>query len=217
MKRWFAVLCFSLSLAAQAFSGQATDDAFAALLAMPGAAQQRGYWEHIEAPADFSGETENDLIAYLGKTQKAGADFNAYRHFGTLLHHAIRDGQMKTAFWLLAHGADPRKTLKGGADDALALAERYKRNALIKLLRGKYEMTLPEPKKENPPLPDPERLNLAYNTPAEIELARKLVNNFSWQVNSSKAEVAQAQWKKWQGFRAKMPAAAYAVFIFLSD
>ena len=130
----------------QAFSGQQTDQAFAALLSMSGAGPEQGTWKFPPAE-DFEGDTEAALVGYLARKQKAGADFNAYRHLGTLLHHAIRADMVATAKWLLAHGADPRKTVLQGGQDALGLSVTYKRNELVRLLQTQYGMAQPAPRK----------------------------------------------------------------------
>jgi len=84
--------------------GQATDEAFAALLSMPGAEPQNGSWI-FEPPPEFEPRTEANLIRWLTKKKKQGADFNAQRHFGTLLDHALRSHLERTALWLLDNGA----------------------------------------------------------------------------------------------------------------
>lgn len=84
-------------------SGQATDEAFAALLSMPGAEPQNGSWI-FETPPEFESKTEDNLILWLNKKKKQGADFNAQRHFGTLLDHALRSHLERTALWLLKNG-----------------------------------------------------------------------------------------------------------------
>jgi len=132
-------LCLSLPLA-QAANNRATDAAFAALLSMPGAEPETGSWNTPE-PDGVSVDSEKALIAYLALQQKAGGDFNAYRHNGTLLHHAIRAGKPATALWLLQHGADPK--LKAEGADALELSVRYKLPQVRKVLLEKYSMTLP--------------------------------------------------------------------------
>ncbi len=137
-----AVLLLWLSQPALGFSGQQTDQAFAALLSMPGAGPEQGTWDFPPAE-DFEAKSETALIAYLAKKRKASADLNAYRHLGTLLHHAIRAGQVATAQWLLAHGADPRKKVLQGGQDSLGLAETYQRSELVRLLQTHYGMALP--------------------------------------------------------------------------
>ena len=109
---------------------------------MPGAGPEQGSWD-FPPVGDFEASSEKALIAFLAKKQKAGADINAYRHLGTLLHHAIRAGQVATAQWLLAHGADPRKKVLQGGQDALGVAETYERSELIRLLQTKHGMALP--------------------------------------------------------------------------
>lgn len=132
-------LCLSLPLA-NAANNRATDAAFAALLSMPGAEAETGSW-NFPAPEGFSDDDEKSLIAYLSRQQKAGGDFNAYRHHGTLLHHAIRAGKPATALWLLQHGADPR--LKAEGSDAMELSVRYKLPQVRKALAEKYGMAPP--------------------------------------------------------------------------
>lgn len=109
---------------------------------MPGAGPEQGSWD-FPPVEDFEASSEKALIAFLAKKQKAGADINAYRHLGTLLHHAIRAGQVATAQWLLAHGADPRNKVLQGGQDALGVAETYERSELIRLLEIKHGMALP--------------------------------------------------------------------------
>lgn len=113
---------------------RATDAAFAALLSMPSAKPEHGSWS-FPPRDDFKPSGEANLIADLARQQKAGADVNAYRHQGTLLHHAIRAGLDQTAAWLLAHGADPRLPETDSGQDALALAVSRKRPAVAALLR----------------------------------------------------------------------------------
>jgi hypothetical protein len=84
-------------------SGQTTDEAFAALLSMPGAEPQNGSWI-FATPPEFEPRTEDNLIRWLKKKKKQGADFNAQRHFGTLLDHALRSKLERTALWLLDNG-----------------------------------------------------------------------------------------------------------------
>ena len=145
-----AVLLVWLSQPALAFSGRQTDQAFAALLSMPGAGPEQGSWDFPPA-GDFEATSETALIAFLTKKQKAGADLNAYRHLGTLLHHAIRAGQVATAQWLLAHGADPRKKVLESGQDALGLAETYQRSELVRLLQTRYGMK--QPRRPSAPSP----------------------------------------------------------------
>ncbi|MBK9614350.1 MAG: hypothetical protein IPO35_02130 [Uliginosibacterium sp.] len=62
-----------------AYSGEATDAAFAALLAMPGAEPETGSWDFPRLE-DFKADSEASLIRYLARMKKEGADLNAYRH-----------------------------------------------------------------------------------------------------------------------------------------
>lgn len=136
-------ILFSHVIPALAFNPAATDAAFAALLSMPSAKSETGNWT-FPVPVDFRGKSESELITYLAKQQARGADFNAYRHFGTLLHHAIRAKLTKTAFWLLDHGANPRKKLLNGTDDALSLSLQYKQNTLLTALVEKHGLVPPK-------------------------------------------------------------------------
>ncbi len=130
---------------ALAFLPTPTDDAFDALLSMPTAKPSEGEWEII-APDDFSPEDEAALIRYLAVQVKRGAKVNAYRHFGTCLHHAIRAGLNSTALWLLGHGADPAIHVQGEERDALQLAVTYRRwNVLEALLRSPPYAQMPPP------------------------------------------------------------------------
>lgn len=71
-------------------------------------------------PQGFAGAdaSEADLIDYLARQRKLGADLNTYRHKGTPLHHAIRSGMHRTAAWLLKNGANPLLTIQEGAPSA---------------------------------------------------------------------------------------------------
>ena len=116
-----------------------TDDAFDALLSLP-----QGLPEGGEFPASHpDGITdEATLRAALENDLAAGADLNASRHGGTLLHHALRANLQDTSLWLLAHGADPRREVQDdrssepGGRDALQLAIVFRRwRAVDALLR----------------------------------------------------------------------------------
>lgn len=146
--RFLCCSLLSLTLVAgnaMAANPRATDAAFAALLSMPSAKPAQGAWNFPE-PDGFEATSETALIAYLARQQKAGADVNAYRHHGTLLHHAIRAGTVKTATWLLEHGADPKLAVRGSGEDALALSVKYKRGPLAKMLQEKYGMVAGTPR-----------------------------------------------------------------------
>jgi hypothetical protein len=98
-----------------------TEEAFAALLQMPGPPD-------VWRPESSDGTTpmsQDELIAALADWKQQGANFNAYRHKGPLLHHALRLDQQKIALWLLRHGAEPTQTIELssiGKADALGLA-----------------------------------------------------------------------------------------------
>lgn len=118
----------------------ATDQAFAALLSMHSAAPENGRWD-FEQPADFQAESETELISWLAKAKRKGADLNAYCHMGTLLHHAIRSGLEDTAIWLLKNGADPKQKVMGTEQDAATLAYERKRKRVAAFLhQAPYRM-----------------------------------------------------------------------------
>lgn len=208
-----------LSTAANAFSGDATDNAFAALLSMPGAEPEQGYWD-FPKPEDLPAANETTLIAYLAKQLKAGADPNAYRHLGTLLHHAIRAGQQRTAIWLLAHGADPRKTLQGGTDTALTLGVRYKRKKVLQALKSTYGLvpdTTPASSAKPPPQPvDARRIaSLTFGSPADDKLARDSMRRLAISVTSynpqpDQVAASEAAVGQWTALAARLSPQVYA-------
>lgn len=115
----------------------ATNKGFQALFSMPQAKPEEGEWS-VEPPKGFNPETESELIRWLARQRKDGADFNQVRHQGTLLHHAVRSGLTKTALWLIANGSDVLKPLNDTSDskDALSIAIEYRRWPIIdKLLQ----------------------------------------------------------------------------------
>jgi hypothetical protein len=112
---------------------QATIAAFEALLSLPQIQPPESGWEH-RAPPEFVVDGSDDeavLLDWLEEQKKLGADLNAMRHGGTMLHHVIRAGMVDTATWLLDNGADP---LKEGEYDALELALIYQQDAVFDLL-----------------------------------------------------------------------------------
>ncbi len=119
---------------AESPTATATDDAFGALLAMPGAQPKEGGWIVPQEAA----KDETELVARLQELKKAGARFDAVRHGGTLLAHAIRAGKDRTALWLLRNGADPRKVLAKGDENADDLARRYQRTSVVAVLERRY-------------------------------------------------------------------------------
>ena len=129
------LLCFFE--VARAESGDATDAAFAALLAIPGGQPREGGWI-IPEQAEPTPKSEKVLISRLFKLKKEGANFNAIRHRGTLLAHAIRAGKDRTAVWLLHNGADPKHVLFSNDSTAYDLALQYKRTAVVKVLLDQY-------------------------------------------------------------------------------
>ncbi|RZU45351.1 hypothetical protein EV700_2171 [Fluviicoccus keumensis] len=165
------------STAAHAENGDATDRAFAALLTQPAAAPQTGRWILPDAD-DYQGWNEDRLIRWLAAQQKAGANFNAYRHFGTLLHHAIRAGLDRTALWLLQQGADPRLKLQSSASagnlDALELARDRNRPRIVKALQAPpFNMALPKPPAVRPT--SPATGSPAPAIPADVPAVRRFV------------------------------------------
>ncbi len=134
-------LCVTAALGAHAaptVSDDATEAAFNALLSLP-----QGLGEQDAFPVQSSDEPPTDqrsLQAALQKALDEGADLNAFRHFGTLLHHALRANLQDTALWLLAHGADPRLEVRaddgktGDGNDALQLAIVYRRWRVVDAL-----------------------------------------------------------------------------------
>lgn len=144
MRHWIVLLVCGLA-AASTFGGevpanlkarQATIRAFDALLAHEGATPPNSEWQHT-APQDYETATtdlegEEALVAYLARQKAAGADFNAIRHEGTLLHHALRAGFEYTAQWLLDQGGDPLQ----GSFDSLVLAIQYRRWYVAEQLLG---------------------------------------------------------------------------------
>lgn len=213
------VMALSLLLvciAANAFSGDATDNAFAALLSMPGAEPAEGFWD-FPKPDDLPVANQAALIAYLAKQQKAGADFNAYRHGGTLLHHAIRAGQDRTAIWLLAHGADPRKTLQGGTDTAVTLSANYKRDKVLKVLGSVYGLatTVIRPAPPEAPVDAARIASLSFGSPSDDKLAREYMRKLAISVSSydSKPEqlaASEAAIAGWSALAARLKPEIYA-------
>jgi hypothetical protein len=216
---WF-LLFLMASGQALAFSGAATDDAFAALLSMPGAEPASGYWK-FDTPADFEAKTETQLVAYLAKKQKMGADFNAYRHYGTLLHHAIRAGQTTTAFWLLEHGADPQKPLQGGTQDALSLSQTYKQGKLAQVLQKKYGLQLATQKPTYRKIAiavDLRTLSLDKISQADRAQFSELLQTTAWQVRDAPVSPVEAKnaleaRKNWTSFKAQLQPGVYAALM----
>lgn len=118
-------------------SAEATDAAFGTLLSMPGTKPTQGQWIIPDKyAAEFADEPE--LIERLKQLKKQGADFNALRHRGTLLAHAIRAGLDRTALWLLRNGADPKHVLFDATTTAYDLARQYQRSVVVKVLESAY-------------------------------------------------------------------------------
>lgn len=205
-----------LCVAANAFSGEATDNAFAALLSMPGAEPAEGFWD-FPKPDDLPAANESALIAYLAKQQKAGADFNAYRHEGTLLHHAIRVGRDRTAVWLLAHGADPRKTLLGGTETAVTLSVGYKRDKVSKVLGSVYGLRAAVVRSAPHQAPvDAARIaSLSFASPSDDKLAREYMRKLAISATSyapkpEQSAASEAAVAGWNALAARLKPEIYA-------
>ena len=143
------VLMCLLAYPVQAANERATIRAFEALLSLPQTQPEEGVWGH-EAPPGFEGTDESALIEWLKTQKKAGADFNEVRHFGTMLHHAIRGQLEETALWLINNGADPLRTVEDGVHpDALALAVKYRLWSLVEKLLKLSSVRAPERAKQH--------------------------------------------------------------------
>jgi len=125
---------------ASAYSAEATDAAFGALLSMPGTQPTQGQWI---VPEEYAAEIadEAELIEQLRQSKRRGADFNALRHRGTLLAHAIRAGLDRTALWLLKNGADPRHVLFDRSTTAYDLALKLQRPDIARVLERDHGFT----------------------------------------------------------------------------
>ena len=140
--RALLTVALALSLPALAKPG-ATGRALDALLSMPSAQPTNGGWGD-QAPDGFDANnaTEKDLIDFLNEQKNQGAKFNTRRHFGTILHHAIRSRMEETTLWLLQNGADPSLTVNetageslGGRPDAMGIAIRVGAWSVVDKLR----------------------------------------------------------------------------------
>jgi hypothetical protein len=131
-----AALLINTANAQTLATGAATDAAFAALLAMPGTQPIEGGW--IIPPQDKpTPEDETELIERLKALKQAGAQFDAKRHGGSLLAHAIRAGKEQTALWLLRQGARTSDVVLDG-QTAHQLALQYQRTAVARVLEERY-------------------------------------------------------------------------------
>jgi hypothetical protein len=212
---------------------EATYEAFSALLLMPGAEPESGWWEiswpegfKLEPGQESGDESEARLIAYLAEKKKAGADFNAYRYSGTLLHHAIRAGFTKTALWLLENGADPNKTVKGDGAHALDLGIRYKRDELARLLQERYGLKTKQivtvTRSTDKADADPRTLPVDNLSASDIEWARRILERTRQDVLYSRSnpdypkthpeiiQKAQERLKQWADFVSRLPPGVYA-------
>ena len=162
LRLWiFAILLgslFGVINPVSAASAEATDAAFGALLSMAGTKPAQGKW--IIPDKYASGfDDESELIERLKTLKKQGADFNAMRHRGTLLAHALRAGLDQTALWLLRNGAKPKPVVFDNATTtAYDLARQYKRSAVLRGLESDFGFRAPrqtsgETKKAANPIP----------------------------------------------------------------
>jgi hypothetical protein len=216
-RRLLILVCLLvMPVVANAFSGDATDAAFAALLSQKGAEPETGYWD-FEVPEDFHASNENELIAYLAKQQKLGADFNAYRHFGTLLHHAIRAGKEKTAIWLLNHGADANKNLQSNGSNGsnvVQLSFEYKREGVLAALKKKLGADYVAKYTPKPYVYDDGKPKLPkqYESDADYAATRAVLERLSWYDSYSKKtrleQYAEAK-QTWDNAVAAMPKGVY--------
>ncbi len=205
-----------LSAAAEApaadYPGKHTDKAFAALLSMPGAAPAYGVWD-FPRPADFTPGDETALIRYLAVQLDAGADVNARRHLGTLLHHAIRAGLTATANWLLDHGADPLLGVDYEAPNALALARKYGRDVIATRLRDEFHV--PEVAQSGmraavpvqPALPEQIALALAQGDERALQPARQVLQTAGYYEPPAATEAstrAASERARWNALEAQL-------------
>lgn len=143
LRFWVFVMVFGGILGgvgpSNAGSAEATDAAFGALLSMPGTKPVQGKWVIPDNYA-VAFDDESELIEHLKVLKKLGADFNAMRHRGTLLAHAIRAELLdRTALWLLRNGALPKPVLFDDATTtAYDLARRYERSVVVRALEKDF-------------------------------------------------------------------------------
>jgi hypothetical protein len=181
-----------------AHSAEATDAAFGILLSRPGTKPKEGQWI---IPDKYAGEftSEPELIDRLRQLKKQGADFNALRHRGTLLAHAIRSGLDRTALWLLRNGADPKHVLFDTSTTAYDLARTYQRPVVLKVLESDYGFSSLKP----PPVAT--NATAAALKPA---IPRSKVDEAAALMTSSYPDKAQQQ--AWQRFASTLSEAEFA-------
>jgi hypothetical protein len=149
LRLWLFVMVFGGILGwagpSNAGSAEATDAAFGALLSMPGTKPTQGKWIIPDQYA-VAFDDESELIEHLKTLKKQGADFNAMRHRGTLLAHAIRAELLdRTALWLLRNGALPKPVLFDDATTtAYDLARRYERYVVVRALEKDFGFGAPK-------------------------------------------------------------------------
>lgn len=149
LRLWLLVMVFGAMLGgagpSNAGSAEATDAAFGALLSMPGTKPTQGKWIIPDKYA-VAFDDESELIEHLKALKKQGADFNAMRHRGTLLAHAIRAELLdRTALWLLRNGALPKPVLFDDATTtAYDLARRYERSVVARALEKDFGFRAPK-------------------------------------------------------------------------
>lgn len=179
---------------------EATDAAFGALLLMPGAQPTQGRWIVPEEYAEtFS--SESGLIDRLRQLKGQGADFNATRHRGTLLAHAIRAGLDRVALWLLRNGANPKRVLSDRETTAYDLAREYQRSAVLEVLEKKHGF--------GPRKPPPARVNPVAIEPAapasKVDEALALISRLT-----AASYPDEAQQQTWRRFASTLSEAEFA-------
>ena len=201
-----ALACLAAIHLARADPGSATDAAFAALLAMPGAQPKEDGWVIPEQALPVP-RNEDELIARLQSAQKAGAQWDAKRHRGTLVAHAIRAGKERTAIWLLRNGAKARQILSGENTTAYELARRYERTHVVQELERRYGFKPPTssaapsvPLKVQAPAPATTSVPLSRSQQAKALMHKLLPTHVA---------TAQAQ-QEWQRFAATLSDDEYA-------
>lgn len=137
IKKLISAFVLTIACSAAWANPLSTKTAFDALFSMTAEQQPEGF--ATSPPEGFIGESadESELINFLSMQRIQGADFNAYRHQGTLLHHAIRSGLNETVIWLLKHGANPMLRLETEQEgfDAMGIAIHTNAWNVVDILR----------------------------------------------------------------------------------
>jgi hypothetical protein len=203
----FAIAWLCSTGLAVAGPSEATDAAFAALLSMPDAQPKEGGWVIPEQP-EPPPANERELIARLQQLKKAKANFDAMRHGGTLLAHAIRADKQRTALWLLQNGATPKRVLRDDTSTAYALARRFERKSVIQVLERQYGFQPPAPLAPPASASVPTTLPL---TAAPVPLSRaQEARNFIDRIMPPHRVPSQENQQAWQQFAATLSDAEYA-------